>query len=185
MMLLQSWLAHSASSEWDAAKQQKEQDKCCLAQDAQRLTVLARGNQASGKCCTGLFSCCAVEALRRGLQHPLVIAGLAMHSPLSWGSSVAAHSSPWHFGSDIYLRTVNAHRSSFPAASALPWVCTISRGRLRGNDWLPLWLRVPIQNPLLSVLMQPIFVRVKKILTVMAGGPPSYDGKFRPDPQIK
>lgn len=106
---------------WDAAKQQKEQDKSCLAQDAQRLIVLVRGNQTPGKCCTGLFPCCCVKALGKGLQYPRYCS-----TALALGSAEECwlqHALPLAFEQWHLI-------SALASASALPrWICAVSR------DW--------------------------------------------------
>lgn len=106
---------------WDAAKQQKEQDKSCLAQDAQRLIVLVRGNQTPGKCCTGLFPCCCVKALGKGLQYPRYCS-----TALALGSAEERwlqHALPLAFEQWHLI-------SALASASALPrWICAVSR------DW--------------------------------------------------
>lgn len=86
---------------WDAAKQQKEQDKSCLAQDAQRLIVLVRGNQTP-EVLHGAFSMLLCQGTGKRSPVPQVLQHCSC-TWLSWGTLASARSSigVWAMASNL------------------------------------------------------------------------------------
>lgn len=110
MVLLHSCLVHSASSGWDTAKQEKEQDQCSLAGVIQRLIMLARDN----------WTCCCAQLLRQGLRQPLAVAGQVLARGLAEVLWLQPAGPPGILVVTANLCSANTHHSSLAAASTLP-----------------------------------------------------------------